>query len=147
MREPVIKRAFIDVAHGQRHYRHAGTGSPLVLLHASPGSSRQLMPLIEDMADGRHVFAPDTPGNGDSPPLPVSGPEAADLAGAMLDFLDRVGLERVSLYGSHTGAAIAAELALVAPDRIDRLALNGVSVLSPHELEHRAFNRTHIRLP
>jgi pimeloyl-ACP methyl ester carboxylesterase len=64
-----IKRGFADVAHGQMHYRQAGVGVPLLTLHASPGSSRQLMPLIADLAAGAQVIAPDTPGNGDSPAL------------------------------------------------------------------------------
>lgn len=135
MNKAVIRRAFADVAHGQIHYRHAGSGVPLLLLHASPGSSRQLVSLIEDMADGTRIIAPDTPGNGDSTPLPLDVPEVADLARAILEFLDSAGLERVNLYGSHTGAAIAGELAILAPERIDRLMLDGISVLSPDELE------------
>lgn len=135
MSEAVIRRAFADVAHGQIHYRHAGSGTPLVLLHASPGSSRQLVSLIEDMADVARIIAPDTPGNGDSASLSLDVPEVADLARAILEFLDSVGLERVNLYGSHTGAAIAGELAILAPERIDRLVLDGISVLSLEELE------------
>lgn len=135
MSETVIRRAFADVAHGQIHYRHAGSGAPLLLLHASPGSSRQLVSLIDDMADTARVIAPDTPGNGDSVPLPPDVPDVADLARAILDFLDSVGLERVNLFGSHTGAAIAGELAILAPERIERLVLDGISVLGPGELE------------
>ncbi|WP_380875771.1 hypothetical protein ACFB49_05960 [Sphingomonas sp. DBB INV C78] len=135
MNDVVIRRGFADVGHGQFHYRHAGAGAPLLLLHASPGSSRQLLSLIEDMADDRRVIAPDTPGNGDSTPLPLDRPEVVDLARATLEFIDSIGLERVDLYGSHTGAAIAGELAILAPERIDRLVLDGISVLTSEELE------------
>lgn len=138
-----IKRAFADLPHGQMHYRNAGSGVPLLALHASPGSSRQLMGLIRDMAATASVIAPDTPGNGNSVPLFDSEPTIIDLAKVMLCFLDIAGLDRVDLYGSHTGAAIAVELAILAPSRINRVVLDGVSWLTPEELEdilaHYAF--------
>ena len=130
-----IKRGFVDVAHGQMHYRHAGHGDPLLLLHASPGSSRQLVRLIDKFSGEAWVVAPDTPGNGDSPALSAQEPTIPDLACAMLAFMDATGLERVRLYGSHTGAAIASELAILAPDRVSHLVLDGVSLLTPAELE------------
>lgn len=129
----MIKRAFADLAHGQMHYRHAGDGPPLLILHMSPGSSRQHIGLLADLADANHVVAPDTPGNGDSPALPLEIPQITDLAEAMRDFLDALGLDRITLYGSHTGAAIAAELAILAPDRIERLILDGVQLLTVDE--------------
>lgn len=130
-----VRRGFVDLPHGQMHYREAGTGEPILALHASPGSSRQLLGLIRDLAGGARVIAPDTAGNGDSVALFDREPVIAELAEAVLRFLDAMGLEKVRLYGSHTGAAIAAELAILAPDRISRAVLDGVSWLTPEELE------------
>ncbi|HEX7855701.1 MAG TPA: alpha/beta hydrolase [Sphingobium sp.] len=130
-----IKRGFADLPHGQTHYRTAGSGAPLLAIHASPGSSRQLVRLIGDLAESATVYAPDTPGNGDSVALSANEPTIQDLAAAELRFMDAMGLDRVDLYGSHTGAAIAAELAILAPDRINKLVLDGVSWLTPEELE------------
>lgn len=135
-----IKRAFADVPHGQMHYRHAGSGEPLLMLHASPGSSRQLVNLIADFAGQARVIAPDTPGNGDSNALSDQEPTIPDLASAMVAFLDSLGLDRVDLYGSHTGAAIATELAILAPDRVRRLILDGISTFEPEELEEVLAN-------
>lgn len=138
-----IKRAFTDVAHGQMHYLHAGSGDPLLMLHASPGSSRQVEKLIADFAGQALVIAPDTPGNGDSDALSDQEPTIADLATAMIGFLDSLGVDKVDVYGTHTGAAIAAELAIQAPERVKRLVLDGVSIFTPEELEdilaHYAF--------
>ncbi|MBB5687691.1 alpha/beta fold hydrolase [Sphingobium boeckii] len=130
-----IKRGFVDLAHGQIHYRHAGSGEPILTLHASPGSSRQLLSVIGGLAAGGKVYAPDTPGNGDSVPLFDREPILPELAEAALRFMDAMGLETVKLYGSHTGAAIAAELAILAPERISHIVLDGVSWLTPEELE------------
>jgi pimeloyl-ACP methyl ester carboxylesterase len=128
-----IRRAFTDLTHGQMHYRTAGTGKPLLTLHASPGSSKQLVSLINDLRGIARVFSPDTPGNGDSEPLPLEAPRIVDLADAMAGFLDSLRLDRVDLYGSHTGGAIAAELAILVPDRIGRVVIEGVQVLTPAE--------------
>lgn len=131
-----IKRGFVDVPHGQMHYRHAGTsGEALLVLHASPGSSRQQVKLIEDFATEARVFAPDTPGNGDSDALFDREPTIPELAAAMVAFLDAVGLQKVRVYGSHTGAAIAVELAILAPERVSALVLDGVSLMEGEELE------------
>lgn len=126
MSEP-IRRRFADLPHGEVHYREAGRGhgAPVLLIHASPGSSRQVEPLIAALAARHHVIAPDTPGNGDSTALP-SAPEIADLAAALQIFVQVIGLPPVHVYGTHTGAAIATELALCAPGRVHTLALEGV---------------------
>ncbi|MCC6829066.1 MAG: alpha/beta hydrolase [Novosphingobium sp.] len=138
-----VRRGFADVAHGQIHYRHAGSGPPLLAFHASPGSSRQLLRLIEDLAPTARVIAPDTPGNGDSPALSAHDAPIADLAAAMAGFLDSIGIDKVDLYGSHTGAAIASELAILAPERIGRVVLGGISCVTGAQLEeilaHYAF--------
>nr|WP_087573433.1 MULTISPECIES: alpha/beta hydrolase [unclassified Sphingomonas]AJW29441.1 alpha/beta hydrolase fold [Sphingomonas sp. JE1] len=130
-----VRRGFVDLPHGQIHYREAGSGDPILALHASPGSSRQLVGLIRDLAGGARVIAPDTAGNGDSEALFNREPVIPELAEAVLRFLDVMKLEKVRLYGSHTGAAIAAELAILAPDRISRVVLDGVSWLTPEELD------------
>lgn len=142
-----VKRGFADVPHGQVHYRHAGEDTaavPLVLFHASPGSARQLLGLIGDLAATRRVFAPDTPGNGDSPAITRDETTITRLALAMLDFLETAGLERVDLYGSHTGACIAAELAILAPDRVRAVVLDGMSAFTGDELDEVL---THYALP
>ena len=139
-----VKRRFADVPHGQTHYRIAGSGAPLLAIHASPGSARQLLRLINDLAESATVYAPDTPGNGDSTPLfdKAAGrePTIVELAEAELRFMDAVGLDKVDLYGSHTGAAIALELAILSPERINKVVLDGVNWLSPEELEEILAN-------
>jgi pimeloyl-ACP methyl ester carboxylesterase len=129
----MIRRRFVDGSFGQIHYRTAGSGPPILLCHASPGSSKQLEALILGLARARTVFAPDTPGNGDSSPLPGEHPEAADYAGALLEFMDAVGLQQCDAYGSHTGTAIVSELGILAPERVGRLILDGMAIFSDAE--------------
>lgn len=126
-----IRREFADLGHGQVHLRRAGSGDadPLVLIHQSPGSSKQLEPLMAELAArGRPTLAPDTAGNGDSEPLSLPQPEIADLADAALAAIDTRIHRPFHLYGSHTGASIAMEIALARPDRVLSLTIDGMGL-------------------
>lgn len=126
-----IRRGFVDLDHGQIHFRSIDTGSqiPLVLIHPSPGSCKQLEPLLRELGGlGRTVLALDTAGNGDSDPLPLSQPEIPDLARAAQEAI----LKRIEgsfhLYGSHTGASIAMDIALARPDLVASLTIEGMGL-------------------
>lgn len=144
-----IKRGFVDLPHGQMHYRHAGEGAlkgdgvPVLVIHASPGSSRQQVGLIADLAGETLVLAPDTPGNGDSEPLASEELTIPDLAATYRQFLDALGVAQAHVYGSHTGAAIAAELAIMAPDRVASVVLDGISVMDEAELADVLLHYAH----
>jgi len=140
----VIRRGFADTPDGQVHYREAGPGPaaagavappPLVMLHPSPGSARMLEPLIGALAAGRRVVATDTLGNGDSAPPPGAGADVPlpRFAEAHLAALDALGIARFDLYGSHTGANIACEIAIRHPGRVRRLILDGISLYTAEE--------------
>ncbi len=146
-RDPPIdcERAFVRLPDGLLHYRHAGEpgaahgDSPIWMMHASPASSRSLEPLALQLAHrhGRRVLAPDTPGNGDSAPLATAAvaPELVDYADAFVRALDALRIERVDLYGFHTGAHIAIEMALAHPDRVGRMVLDGLLWLDDAQRE------------
>ena len=124
------RRRFVDVADGQVHCWEAGTGGPvpLIMLHASPGSARMLRPLLGRLAMSRRALALDARGNGDSTPLAQATPEIADFAAATLAALDALGIARFDLYGTHTGASIATEIAIQAPQRVRRLILESMGL-------------------
>jgi pimeloyl-ACP methyl ester carboxylesterase len=131
-----VRRGFVEIAEGQAHYRTAGWergGTPLVMLHASPGSARMLEPLIATLGRDRRVVAPDTLGNGDSAAPAGEAPAIGYFADAHLRALDALGIGRFDLYGSHTGANIACEIAIAEPGRVRRLILDGISLYAPDE--------------
>ncbi len=134
-----VRRGYVDGRYGQQHYRIAqpvaATGRvPLVLFHQSPSSGRVFEGLLAILGKGRLVVAPDTPGFGDSDP-PPGPPAIADYAAAMGDFLDAMGLGQVDLFGDHTGAKIAGELAQQRPKQIRRLVFNACPVYSDEEMK------------
>ena len=125
-----IKKGYVECNTGQIHFRYAGErNNPVItLFHPSPGSSRQLHYLIAELATTHFVYAPDTPGNGLSDPLPLTQPEIADYAVAHLQALKAMGIERTILMGTHTGASIAASLSQLADNPASLLILDSVGL-------------------
>lgn len=131
-----VRRGFVDVPDGQIHYRESGRdegGLPLIMLHSNPGSSAMLLPLLDRFGRHRRVVAPDTLGFGDSTPSRLAEPSIPDYAAATLCALDGLGIERFDLYGSHTGANMAVEMAIARPDRVNRMVLDGIALYTAAE--------------
>jgi len=119
----VTPRAYLQHAEGrQTHYRRAGSGEPLILLHPSPLSSSWMEPMIGVLRDSVDAIAPDTPGYGASDPLPEPATALAPYTRWLREFVRELGLQRVGLYGSATGAQIAIEFARAYP-HVTRFAL------------------------
>lgn len=133
-----IRRGYVDWRHGQIHYRRCGAGTPLLLLHQSPISSAQFLAVLPLLAEaGFDALAIDMPGFGSSDPLPEPR-TLDDYAAGAIATLDAAGWSRAHVVGHHTGAVIGAVLASNAPQRVDRLVLNGMPLLQDDE---RAFFR------
>jgi pimeloyl-ACP methyl ester carboxylesterase len=128
-----LRRAYVDGPYGQIHLRIAGEGAPLLLLHQSPLSGDQFAAALPLLAQrGFMAVAIDTPGFGlsDRPLEPVG---IAGYARAISAVLDALELSCAHLLGHHTGASIAANCAAHYPERIDKLILNGLALLSAAE--------------
>lgn len=90
-----------------------GHGEPLLLLHSLGGSLIQWSPVMDRLAAEREVIAVDMPGFGESPELPEGvSPRAANLATAVLDFYDALGIEdKPAVAGISLGGWVAVECA------------------------------------
>jgi pimeloyl-ACP methyl ester carboxylesterase len=135
-----IDRGFVRLDEGLVHYRERRGAPdpkqpPLLLLHASPASSRSLEPVMAAYPPGRRLLAPDTLGNGASVRPAPAQPEIADYADAMERFCDALDVAEVDVFGSHTGAHIALEMAARAGTRVRRVVLDGVLTLTAAERE------------
>jgi len=129
------RRQSVDLAGREISVRYAGSGPPAVLLHESPRSSVALLPLMERLAGRFTVFGFDTPGFGGSDPLAMDRPSSADYADALADAMTALGIARAPVYGTHTGACIAMDLALGHPDRVSVALLDGYPVFTDAEKE------------
>ncbi len=126
-----IKRRFMSVGNRAVHYRRAGSGPPVVLIHASPASSRAVIPLIDTLSGSHTVFAFDSPGFGETDPLGVAKVNIEKIATAYAAALDTLKMPRCALYGTHTGACIALELARRFPKKFTGVVLDGVPIFGP----------------
>ena len=98
-----------------------GQGDPVLLLHGQPGSGRDWLPLVRELRRrGVPLLVPDRPGYGRTGGLARGFFENAD---AMVDLLDRLGIDRVVVAGHSWGGGVAVALAARYPERVSRLVL------------------------
>jgi pimeloyl-ACP methyl ester carboxylesterase len=131
-----VDRAFVRIKEGQVHYRYAGKQTedgppPLYMMHAGPGSSKGLSGLVSILGESRHCIAADTLGFGESVPPEPEEPDLVYYADSVVRVWDALGLDKVDLYGSHTGANIGMEIAIAHPDRVRKLVFDGVALFDP----------------
>ena len=127
------RRRLLETPHGYMECREAGTGAPLILLHATPTSSAmyaELLPLLaagSPSADGVRAIALSTMGYGasDRPPAPYRG--VNDFAQAVAWAMEALGVERADVFATHTGAVVGVELAAAWPERVSSLVLEEIN--------------------
>lgn len=98
-----------------------GERPPLVFLHAARGLDG-CEAFLQQLASRYRVIAPSHPGFGRSQAERWMN-SVEDLAYFYLDFLDALGLERITLAGASFGGWIAASLAIKMRKRLDGLVL------------------------
>jgi pimeloyl-ACP methyl ester carboxylesterase len=110
-----------------------GEGPPLLVLHDSLGNLGWL-PVYERLSSSFDVIVPDLPGYGKSD-RPDWARSPRDLAILILQLLDRLDVNGVTLVGMGFGGFVAAEMATMNQSRFDRLILVGAAGLHPREGE------------
>ncbi len=129
-------RRFVEVEGRRVHYRQMGEGPPAVFLHASPANSEMVIPEMAVAAPHFTCVAFDTPGFGDSDPLPGSTLEVSDLARATGAAMSAIGLPPCPVFGTHTGSAIAIELGVGWPEKVTGLVLDAIPLFTEEETAH-----------
>lgn len=127
----------IRTAAGRRiHYDESGTGRPILLIPGHGGYRRGCFSwLAEALASRFRVVTMDNRDAGESEPEPAHY-GLGDLAGDAAALLDALAIDRAHVLGHSMGSAIALQLALDRPSRLDRLVL--VSPCVGGAPEHRA---------
>lgn len=101
----------------------AGEGDPVLCIHGLGGTKASFLPTVAALADSHRVIALDLPGFGDSDKPLRAAYDAPYFADAVLALLDELDLERAHLVGNSMGGRVAIELALMHPERVERVAL------------------------
>jgi pimeloyl-ACP methyl ester carboxylesterase len=126
--EPAVRR--VELADVTLSVTAAGDpeAPTVVLLHGFPDRASIWAPQLAALAAaGKHVVAPDLRGFGDSDrPADVARYRMRDLVGDVTGVLDAVGADAADIVGHDWGAGLAWALAMLAPQRVRRLAVLSV---------------------
>lgn len=119
------KPRFIDTNGIRMAVYEQGAGEPVVLLHGFPElafSWRHQIPALAGA--GFHAIAPDQRGYGRTDaPDGVEAYAAAELIADLEGLLDALGLQSATVIGHDWGALLASQLAMLTPERVERLVL------------------------
>lgn len=129
----MIRKAYVDIQQGQIHYRmRAGTGAPIVCFHQTASSGAMYEAFMSAYRGSNPLYALDTPGFGGSydPQGQPTMAEYADRLAAAIRVLD---LGPVHLFGHHTGACVAVEIAARYPQLTRSLAMIGPVTITREE--------------
>lgn len=123
---------FADVAGITLHYHEAGSGPVLLCTHGGgPGANAwdNTKYAFDALAERFRVILLDLPGYGKSEKHVSRGGVPMDVFLARLerDFLDTLGIEKASVYGSSAFSAAALRFGLAYPDRTDKVIVQAYS--------------------
>jgi pimeloyl-ACP methyl ester carboxylesterase len=108
---------------GRIAYREIGAGSPLILIHGSPGDGRSWSRLAPRLAEHYRVITPDLPGYGGSDALPENAIErTAAMGAAIAGLIDHCG-GKARLCGHSYGGNVALHAAIARPSLVQSLVL------------------------
>ncbi len=103
-------------------WERRGQGSPLVLIHGLGYARWGWEPVADALAENHEIVLLDNRGIGGSD-APAGAYNATEMAGDVLGVLDEAGIDKTHVVGTSLGGMVAQELALAAPERLDKLVL------------------------
>ncbi len=104
------------------HYRMAGSGEPVVLLHGFPETSNAWRKVMPELAAHYTVLAPDLRGFGDSD-RPETGYDKRTVAEDVHELVHHLGLGPINLVSHDVGMMVGYAYACAYPSEVKRLML------------------------
>lgn len=117
---------FVHAGRTKWHVQKRGSGPQMLLLHGSGASTHSFAGLMDALEEQFALIAIDLPGHGFSGDLGGASPTLGNVANAIAQLVEKLGLKPEYVIGHSAGAAIAVELAyrrLIEPKAL--FALNG----------------------
>ncbi len=105
------------------YYVEAGSGEPVLFIHAGVADSRMWLPQMEDVPKGFRFIAYDQRGFGRT----KVGTESGRPLGDVISLLDYFSIDRAVLVGCSIGAGIALDVAIEHTERVRGLVLVGAN--------------------
>ena len=116
------REAHVEVAGRRLRYLQAGSGWPLILLHAFPLSADLWRPQLDRVARGWQFLAPDLRGFGRGS-LPPTSMTMDDMATDVSAFMDALEIDRAVIGGLSMGGYVTMAFYRLAPDRFTGIVL------------------------
>ena len=126
---PNFKEYTADAGNSQIQIRESGNGDPLLILHGELGFPGW-MNYHQSLSDKYTVYAPSHSGYDSTPALDWIM-HIRDMAGWYLEVLDDLNLENINLMGLSFGGWIAAEMAVMNPEKFRKLVLVSATGIKP----------------
>ena len=128
-----LYRRYVDLPEGQIHmHERAGCEPAIVFLHQTASSAKSYDLLLACIDLPNRLVAIDTPGFGGSFD-PCGKPEIMNYRHWMFAACDGLNLGPFHLFGHHTGASLAIDMAHAAPERVLSLMLLGPVFMTDEE--------------
>lgn len=112
------------------------SGLPILWVHGLGGSWQNWLEQLPEFSAEHRSFAIDLPGFGASP-MPDDEISISGYGRALIGLLDRLGIPKAVVVGNSMGGFIAAELAIAAPERVEKLVLVSAAGLSTDKIRLR----------
>lgn len=136
---------YLTIDGARMHYVDEGRGETILCLHGEPSWSFLYRKMIPPLARGHRVVAPDFFGFGKSDKFTERAEYSFQMhRDSLVAFLDRLGLEHVTLVGQNWGGLIGVRVVGEMPDRFARLVLMNTALgtgepLGPGFMAWRAY--------
>ncbi len=111
-------------------------GPPIVLVHGLGANWQSWLENMPVLAERHRVMALDLPGFGLSE-MPTEQLSITGMARCVLATMDAVGIDTGIVVGNSMGGFVGAEMALVAPERVEKLVLVSAAALWSEQLTAR----------
>ncbi|MBM4334258.1 MAG: alpha/beta hydrolase [Deltaproteobacteria bacterium] len=135
-----MPKSFVQLEEGKVAYLAGGKGKNLILLHSLNISSDSWEKVFSPLGQNYAVYALDMPGHGDSE-KPAKNFLIEDYTRIVVQFMERMKIEKAIVCGNSVGALIAVEMGAAYPQKVEKLILVGCPARDAWErMERFAFS-------
>lgn len=114
------------------NFQKMGSGEPMIIMHGLFGTLDNLKLIAKSLANSHTVYLIDLPGHGES--SCVQPFDLPNMAKAVIEFAEEMGLTNFSILGHSLGGKVAMEVALARPDLVKSIA---VADIAPVQYQRR----------
>ena len=127
----MVRERRVGLSYGTGRYLEAGSGWPVVLLHAFPLNADMWRPQLERVPDGWRYIAPDLRGFG--PGAQTAAASMDDFADGVIALLDALEIEKATIGGVSMGGYATFALWRRAPERFHAVILADTRATADNE--------------